>query len=212
MVTYEPYPMIPLKDLHEELRFEYPDLPAPLFDYYIMRTAVDMAERGNLLKREVNIELEPNVTRYSLRSPDGLKLWSIMGARIDDCCGTSKVRRFFNKPGNLCCGFGKDLWWDETEQTLHVETCGGGRLCVFIAVVPDRDGCELPRVYKEKYFEALMMGTRASIMLITARPWTNLRLGGQMRAEYINMVAALAVENLTNRQRGAVKINFGRAL
>lgn len=212
MVTYEPYPVIPLTDLHEELRFEYPDLPDQLFDYYNMRTAVDMAQRGNLLKRVVNIELEPNVTRYVLRSPDGLKLWSIMSAHIDGCCGTSKVRRFMSRPDTLHCWFGKDVWWNDTEQTLHVETCGGGVLRVVIAVVPDRDACELPRVYKDKYLETLLMGTRAAMMLITGRPWTNLRLGGQMRAEYINMVAALSVENATHGQRGTVKINFGRAL
>lgn len=220
MVIYEPFPMIPLTELHEELRFEYPDLPAELFDYYLTRTAVDMAERGNLIKRRVAIELEPGVSRYALRSPDDLKLWAIMGIWHSACgnpdCGVSEVRRSFRPPsGAIWCGCGENrrlVWWDVQEQVLHVNMCCGGMLYVSIAVVPDRKACELPKVYQEEYLETLLMGTRSAIMLITGRPWTNLRLGGQLRNEYLNMIKSLSIDSLTRQQRGTIRMNFGRAL
>lgn len=220
MVVYEPFPMIPLTELHEELRFEYPDLPAELFDYYLVRTAVDMAERGSLIRRRVAIELEPGISRYALRSPDGLKLWAIMGiwhspsGSLD--CGVSEVRRSFLPPHNAAwCGCGENrrlVWWDTQEQELHVNMCCGGMIYVNIAVVPDRKACELPKVYQEEYLETLLMGTRAAIMLITGRPWTNLRLGGQLRTEYLSMIKALSIDKLTKQQRGVIRMNFGRAL
>lgn len=221
MVIYEPFPMIPLTELHEELRFEYPDLPAQLFDYYLTRTAVDMAERGNLIRRRVAIELEPGVTRYALRSPDGLRLWAILGIWHSNCgsldCDAREVRRSFSPPHDaIWCGCGDKrhlVWWDVQEQTLHVNMgCHGGVIYVTIAVVPDRKTCELPKVYQEEYLEALLMGTRSAIMLITGRPWTNLRLGGQLRNEYLGMVQHLAGDALLKQQRGVIKMNFGRAL
>lgn len=220
MVVYEPFPMIPLTELHEELQFEYPDLPAELFDYYLTRTAVDMAERGNLIRRRIAIELEPGVTRYALRSPDNLKLWAIMGIWHSPCgnvdCGVTDVRRTFRPPsGAIWCGCGENhkfVWWDAQEKTLHVNVGCDGILYVSIAVVPDRKACELPKVFQEEYLEALLLGTRSAIMLITGRPWTNLRLGAQLRAEYLNMIKTLSIDNLTKQQRGAIRMNFGRAL
>lgn len=217
MVIYEPYPTIPLAQFHSELRFEYPDLPSQLFDYYLVRTAVDMAERGNLLRRRVAIELEPGVTRYALHSPDDLPFWAIMGVRHAPCdsgCGGSReLVRSLTPPDNAVrCTQGDTVWWDSIEQVLHIELCGGGMVYVTMAVVPSRTACELPAVYREKYLEALMVGTRSSIMLITGRPWTNLRLGGQLRTEYLEMVKALSVDAATKQQRGTVRMNFGRVL
>lgn len=215
MVIYEPYPTIPLTELQEELRFEYPDLPEQLFDYYLTRTAVDMAERGNLLKRRAIIHMESGITRYALRSPDELRLWAILGVWRGDPCHVREVPRSFTPPpGCVCLSPGTaTVWWDDQEEVLHVsDMCPCGTLYVSMAVVPDRKACSLPRVYQEEYLETLLMGTRSAIMLITGRPWTNLRLGGQMRAEYYNMIKTLSVDKAMKQQRGTVKINFGRAL
>lgn len=207
--------MIPLTELHEELRFEYPDLPAQLFDYYLTRTAVDMAERGNLLRRRVIIDMEPGVSRYDLRSPDDLRLWAIMGVWRGDPCHVRELPRSFTPPkGCICLNPGRTtVWWDEIEKVLNVsDMCPCGTLYVRIAVVPDRKACSLPRVFQEEYLETLLMGTRSAIMLITGRPWTNLRLGGQLRTEYQNMVKTLSVDRSMKQERGTVRMNFGRAL
>lgn len=220
MVIYEPFPTVPLKVLHEELLFEYPDLPIPLFDYYLTRTAVDMAEKGNLLRRRVAIELEPGVSRYALRSPDDLKLWAIMGVWLARCgtfdCGAHKMPRSFSPPDNaVWCGCGekrKPVWWDEQEQVLHVSSYEPGVVYAKVAVVPDRRACELPKIYQDEYLETLLLGTRSAILLITGRPWTNLRLGAQLRAEYFNALRGLTTDGLMRQQRGVIRMNFGRAL
>lgn len=218
MVIYEPFRMIPLTELHEELRFEYPDLPAPLFDYYLTRTAVDMAERGNLIRRRAAIELEPGVTRYALASPDGLKLWAILSIWYARCglrCGVRGERRSLVPPKDavVCgCDDRSVAWWDEQERELNVNGCRQGALYVNMAVTPDRQACELPAIYRDEYLETLLMGTRSAIMLITGRPWTNLRLGGQLRVEYQNMIRELSANTMLGRQRGAIRIDFGRAL
>lgn len=349
-VIYEPFPMIPLTELHDELRFEYPDLPVELFDYYLTRTAADMAERGNLLKRKITIHLEPNITRYALKSPDSLRMLQVLDIWLDrncrhhpcqhhpdpctpctpctpcgprtgqpeppqhlghigdheHCCSPDRLWHsgphkhggeprhhwhpehtwHLNRPwhfdhhgphdchGHLhhgchdymsdpefhgphhcldcsrgdayrgeheCHGFhecfgGHDhdrfaphlhpfiwwgrgsqfepVWWDRFEQILHVDTCRCmGKLYAVVSVSPDRDACELPKVYLDEFFEILLTGTRSFIMRITGRPWTNLQLGQRLYEDYVALIKAYVERDYTRRYQGRmVRMKYGRAL
>lgn len=208
MVVYEPFPTVPLSDFYDELRFEFKDLMPQQLDHYLLKTAVDMAERGNLIRRRVNIELEPGVTRYALNSPDGLRVWAILGARHGCCHG--RMRRVFSPPEDACCFTG--LWYDPQEATLHIQDCSDGIVYVTVAVVPERDACELPKVYKTDHYNTLIMGTRAHIMLITGQKWTNMRVGAELLNEYRRMIADDSIIVSAKRQRGTVKMQFGRVM
>ncbi|MBD5584547.1 MAG: hypothetical protein HDQ88_05650 [Clostridia bacterium] len=212
MVVYEPFPTVPLSEFHDELRFEWPELPAPLFDHYLLKTAVDMAEKGALVRRWVAIELEPGVTRYLMQSPDGMRLWQILGVRQSDCsfeC-SHEVRRSFVPPETCCVN--DVAWFSPEDNVLHYSGCAGGTLYVSLSVVPERDACVLPRVYKDRYYSTLVMGARAHIMLITGQKWTNMRVGAELLNEYNRMLREDAVEVLTKGQRGKLKMQFGRVM
>lgn len=213
-VVYEPFPTVPLDEFYPELRFEFKDLPPQLFAYYVQRVAVDMAEKGNLVRRWVRIELEPCVTRYALLSPDGLTLWAIMGIfHTRHCeCGVKHTQRFYGPPSNACC-LPDAAWWDPYEQVLHYTgSCFTGCVYVNMAVVPPRDACELPKIYKDRFFTTLLMGVRAKILLITNREWTNLKVGAALQQEYEQMLARDAVRVAQRQQRGQVKIQFGKVM
>lgn len=213
-VVYEPFPTVPLDKFYPELRFEFKDLPPQLFAYYVQRVAVDMAEKANILRRWVRIELEPCVTRYALLSPDNLTLWAIMGIfHTHRCeCGVHPTRRFYGPPSDACC-VPDAAWWDPYEQVLHYTgDCCSGCLYVNMSVVPDRDACELPAIYRERFFTTLLMGVRAKILLITNREWTNLRVGSALQQEYEQMLARDAVRVAQRQQRGQVKIQFGKVM
>lgn len=211
MIVYEPFKALPLSDFREELEFEFSNLPWQLFDHYLRRTAIDMAERAPVVRRRVYLDLIPNVTRYALSSPDGLPWIAILGAKFVDCCSGGDARRFFDSPDTGCCS-PDGLWWDEQEQELHVHRCGGQALRVTMSVRPADDACELPEVYKSRLYSALVMGTRARIMLISGQPWTNLRLGAELLNEYRKLTAEQGVDASLNRQRGTIKMQFGRVM
>lgn len=211
MVVFEPFKTLPLSSFREELEFEFPSLPVQLFDYYIRKTAVDMAEQAPVIRRRVYLELEPNVTQYTLRPPDGLELVSILGAMFVECCGQREARRFFDTPATGCCG-PSGIWWDEQEKTLHVRQCGQPALRVTMSAAPSRDACELPQEYSKALYPILVMGTRANIMLISGQKWTNLRLGAELLNEYRRQLNQQAVEVATNRQHGSIKMQFGRVM
>lgn len=217
-IVYEKFQTVPVSDFYDELKFEFQtkqhqQLPEQLFAHYLIKTAVDMAEKGNILRRRVDIELEPCVTTYSLASPDNLRLWAILGVRLHEHCGERLPPRYFDAPvGSHCSRRG--VWYDEFEQELHIETsCNSAdSAIVTVAVVPERDVCELPAIYKTRYYSLLLMGTRANIMLITGRDWTNLRLGAELYNEYNKMLRDVAVTAHTSLIRGSVKMNFGKVM
>ena len=86
MVLYEAFRTRPLSDFHAELSFEFPTLPEALFDYYLIRTAIDMAKRGNLIRRRAVLMAQHGVTRYRLVSPDKFELLHIMNIRREPHC------------------------------------------------------------------------------------------------------------------------------
>lgn len=209
MVLLEQFESRPLSDFHPELRFEFPALPSQLFDYYLLRTAIRMAREGNLIRRRAVVHLQPCVTRYVLEAPDGFRICAITGVhRVLLCgpCGNAvNVPRSITKSDEA-------VWYDEIEHVLHADGMGDGKLEFLVCVEPERDACELPVEFYDKYLPTLIMGTRASIFMLSGRPWTNMRVGAAAEAEFRNMLVRDSVESKTHLQRGALKMNFGRAM
>ena len=211
MVVYETHRSRPLSDFHDELRFDFPIVMPEMLSHYLLKTAIQMATDGNLIRRRVTIQTEPGVTRYALDAPDDCTLVGIMSIREKTGCGERIVSRAFTNPADSC---GKSrAWYDDEEHVLHTSSgCGCGEYRVEMSVAPKRDACSLPEEFYTDYLDTLLAGTRSHLMLIPGRPWTNVRLGDAYGGAFTEAVARLAVERMTHKQRGTVKMQFGRAL
>lgn len=216
-ILYEPFKTRPLSDFHDELRFEFKDLPTQLFDYYLLKAAREMAREGNLIRRRAIIHTEQCVTRYRLESPDGLEINGILQARVKPCsCGPYLVPRSFTPPDEsscCCCGCNREIWYDDQDKVLHINSPYVAALYfITLSVMPEVDACELPEAFLTTYLDTLMLGTRAKIFLITGRPWTNLQLGQGYYNEFLKAIPRAGLEVATHKMRGGVKMQFGRAL
>ena len=213
MVAYEQHHKIKLNEFYAELAFEFPNRPSQLFEYFILRTAREMAREGNLIRRIVIIEPEPCVETYKLTSPDGMDICAVLGIRHHTCCLDKDIVRSFVPPVDATCCSKKQAWYDDADGVIHIPSQGcHGVYFVNTAVCPGKDDCELPAEYMDKFFETLMMGTKGSIMLITGRPWTNLRVGSACRQDYAKMLQSNSLDVMTHGMRGMVKVGFPRAL
>lgn len=204
---------IPLDKFHEELWFEFQNVPTQLFDYYLLRVAREMATKAPLVRRTVIIPMQPQVTRYYLDSPDELELDALLDLRhvptgnIEQ--GSKKIPRFTGPPERLSC-VSKAAWFEPKSNVLHVLLpCCGGTLRAVVSAKPKRDACELPEEFYDKYLTTLLMGTKAQILMITNRPWTNLRVGSELHSKYRSQVADLGMDELLNGQRGIVRMRHG---
>ena len=214
-IVYEPNKVVPLADFHAELRFEFPDLPSQLFDYYLLKAARKMAEDGNLIRRRTFLNVEPCITRYRLPAPADMDIVGILAITAEmPCAAHVAVSRQFDEP--VDSRFERTLeaaWYDEIEETFNLKAPRApGRYKISLSVRPKRDACSLPAEYLDEYLDTLLTGTRAYILLITGRPWSNLQLGNAYLREFSNMIANNSVEKHTHKQRGSIRMRFGRAL
>lgn len=213
-VTYEPFKSRPLAEFYDELRFEFPDLPSQLFDHYLIRTARTMASQGNLIRRHAFIEAKRGVHRYRLESPDGMEICGILGIRHNPVCTclSYEVRRSFAEPEGFChCR--REIAWNDDDNIIHLHPhyCHG-MYHVTLSVTPSPTACELPDRYFTHHLQTLNMGTKASLLLLSGRPWTNLSLGQNYYNEFLTRISKEAIDTATHKMRGAVKIQFGRVL
>lgn len=216
MILYEPRKTRPLSDFYPELRFEFPSVPEQLFQYYLVRTARDMARNAALIRRTAIITPQPCVTRYRLIAPEGETILSVLDIfREYDCCSSrsSRISRTHVQPDGFCSCTKDIAWYDDLENVLHIDSsyCSG-KYKVSLVVLLDENVCELPEEFYTLYLPTLIMGTKASILMITGRPWTNMRVGGELYNEYKRLLTGHAFSVMRHKQRGAVKMQFGRAL
>ena len=212
-VVFEPFKIVPLDKFLPELQFEFVDLPEPVYKFALIRTARLMAREGNLVRRKVVIRTQPCVTRYALRSPDGLEVCSILGIRGRHCGCEREVVRSFDPPEG-CCSCGRDrAWYDDQEQVLNFKhPYFPGEYFVTVAVCPNDDACGLPEIFYTELIDTLMSGTKARIMRMGNKPWTNLQLADAYEKDFHDSIADSAVEAATHCMRGGIRMNFGRAL
>lgn len=214
-VVYEPHKTLPLAEFHSELLFEFPDIPSALFDYYLLKAARKMAKDGKFIRRRVVLFTQRCVTRYRLNSPDGQEICAILGIHASHCgdCVPHPVSRSFDPPCTAhCCGRER-VWYDDKDSELHFHNpFFPATYYISMAVCPSRSACELPAEYLNDHLETLLTGTKAYILMLTGRPWTNLQLGNAYLKEFSTAIANEAIEVHTHKQRGSIRMNFGRAL
>lgn len=206
MVQLERFRMVPLEKFREELRFEFPNLPNQLFDYYILKTATTMAKKGRLIRRRIVIDVECGVGNYELKAPDGLDIYGIMSAKTNDCI-VQDIQKTFTGHDE-----GRPIvWYDDIEDEINFANVTGP-VELIVSVGPSREACELPCEFYDLYLDTLVTGVRAAIMMITGRPWSNLKVGAALDQEFRNMLSTDTIEAATHKMRGGIKMNFGRTL
>lgn len=211
-IVYDPHRTVPLEEFHSEILFEFPDIPDSALDAYILKAARTLAQNGKVIRRESTVETWPHVPNYLLRSPDGLEICGILGAKIDrcGCCTSLEVPRLFEEPSMHCdCGCSK-VWYDDRNKEINIlHPVAPAQYRFSLAVCPSRTACALPAEMYDDYLEILITGVKANLLLVTGKPWSNLPLGNAYLTEFRNRISDAAVERLTHKQRGRIHMRFG---
>lgn len=215
ILLYEPFKTRPLSDWYPELRFEFPDLPLQLWDYYLVKTAIMLAKRGNFVRRKITLKAQNGVTRYSLKSPDGLDICGILSLRRASHCGnvSDHIPRTFDAPSNATHCAKNVAWYNYAEDVFEINDryCSGFYF-ITVAVTPRMGACELPDVFYTDLMDPMLYGTKGAVLMISGRPWTNLQLGKTYMDECLRQMSLAAQDALSRKQRGIVRMNFGKVM
>lgn len=205
---------MPLSKFRPELRFEFIDLPDQLFDYALIRAARTLAKDGNLIRRRIVVHPQPNAETYKLHSADGLEICAILGIWQDSCFNEGPVARSFLPSPQACLCPKEYAWYDDIEDELHIIQNCGKRSTYYItaAVCPADDTCDFPAVLFDDYVDLLLLGAKSRILRMHNKPWTNLQLATMYEKGFTEGIAAAAAEALTKKQRGMIKMQWGKIL
>lgn len=199
---WENLPRVKLNEFYPELRYEFRNLPPQVYSYYLVQTAIDMAEKGNLLRYWEEIPLKKDIVRYSLTPPVDTLIWNVMGIfhsprpdilRPSDCPAPPVEQAPFDDEisdllpnGTFFCH--KNIaWYDPYTKALHYNAAQhmpGDSLYVNASLTMPTDICALPQLYKDRFREMLMLGTKARLKLILDKEWTNLEVGAKLMEQY----------------------------
>lgn len=103
---------------------------------YVRQAAIEFAEKGRVLQREVIVELQPDVHTYPVFPYEGERIVGVIGiSTVDECCGSSTPS---------CCGGWIDgMNWelDTARNELHVQGPRTGILRILVWAAPTEDAC-----------------------------------------------------------------------
>ena len=213
-ILYEPFKTVPISKFRPELKFEFIDLPDQLFDYALIKAARTLAKDGSLIRRRIVIHPVPNAETYKLTSPDGLEICAILGIWYDSCCSEGRVSRGYQPPANAQVCPRNYAWYDDITDELHIlNSCAANRVYyITVSVCPADDACEFPSVLYDEYFDLLLLGAKSRILRMNNKPWTNLQLSVMYEKQFTEGIASASVEAHTKKQRGMIKMHWGKIL
>lgn len=143
---------------------------------FIRNAAISFAERTQILKERVVIDLQCGLSEYPVETNNFETVLAISKAVVGTFSTDDPVCYF--ECGNRCASwsFGEvQFEFDDDLIRIHpapVKDIPGG-LILEVIKVPTRDACELDTQFYNKYFDAIVSGALAEIHLMPNRPWSS---------------------------------------
>lgn len=211
-VVFELTPKRPLEDFLPDLEMEFPDLPADFLLYQLLQSVIRLCQRANVLRRTAVIKTVPCAMNYVLEPPDCMDVIAVMA--VDELCGDHVRRVFTADPKPRCnCPLTLDSWFSHGDDFVTIEgneIIFSARSCnsykVTMSVQP-KEVCDVDSVLYERYKDAVLLGARLALYSMKSRDWaadaTTLTM---LEKQYRDAVASAALDTLTRKQRGVVKM------
>lgn len=204
-VKYDMIEKVPLTDLLDDLLFDVTDMPDDAAAHLIRRAAIKMAQRGNILRREVQLITEKCVENYLLEPPDCVDVHRIFTVCNSNHCACRDVHRLTSEPCRMPCG---SYSWFTYPNEIHFTEAGCGNCYkVRFSVSPRHDACEIDAIYRDKYYELLLLGAKAFAYEMIDKPWSNRTFAQELNQRFLIGIADAGATLYRGYQMGFLKQN-----
>jgi hypothetical protein len=207
-------PRIPLRDLTDDLAFEFTDVPAPILAHFLRRSAAIMCRQGDLAPREQDVRTVPLVEDYRLEPDPGDEIHAILGAVpviMPGAVAFERVRRFRDEPS--LPGDGATACWFSPPDTIHLRRFPGldslGLYRVRFSTAPGPRACDVDAALGREHRETLLEGARWLLHSTAGKPWSSPDLAELRRARFMSGIQAAKAHDLVGRWRGTLRIGRG---
>lgn len=202
-VEYIHIEKVPLTDFVDDLLYDITDLPEDAALHFIKRAAIEMARKGNIVRREAIIHTQDFVENYVLEPPDCADIVAIMSVCAIKHSLCSEVTRLTAAPCRLPCG--TYSWFTEPNEIHFSPGKYGNAYRVNFSVAPQIADCELDSVYL-RHTETLLLGAKAYVYELNDKPWTNRGLAQKLKEQFKLGISKAAVEKMLGGQRGVMRV------
>jgi hypothetical protein len=206
-----------------EVAVAFEGIPQSMALNYIRQAAIDLAEKSQVLVRELDVPLQPCVTEYLLEVPTCERIVSVqsVGIRGDaqgcPCARGSRTGRWsawrchresfrFEYPNRMTVNVGPHPPHDpHRPEELRPAW-------VRVAVAPTRDSCDVNRRFYEVYHEAVVNGAIARLLLIPKTGWTNVSLAAVYEDKAKAAITAAGIDRMIGGMRGPFRMKSRRVI
>ena len=217
-IVFENTPKVPIDELLHELEYEFTDAPHDLIAHMALRTIARLCEQTNVLRRTAKITTYSNVENYLLEPPDCMDVIAVMSITEikNNYCSGPVVR--VNAPVFSCCCGDNNIYVNKNEIVFsNPSNCA--EYLVNMSVKPTRNTCEVDEELLTDYLDAVISGTRATLLNMTDKPWSTsskspalpMQKAQAAEKEFMLACGSIAVETMLGKQRGAFRAKRQRA-
>jgi hypothetical protein len=207
MILQDDSEMVQWADFAPEVIVALKDVPQDMAENYIRQSAIDLAERSQVLIREVDILMQGCVTEYPIDLPTCERVVSIQQVcanQTNACACKPSVRVSTSARCAVNTGIGMTtVWFSQAPDRMHVENAiDGTTIRLRVAVAPRRDSCEVAKLFYEVYHEAVVDGALARLLKIKSASWYDPQLSMSYKADATAGITASGIDRLTGGVRG----------
>lgn len=209
-VVFELTPKVPVDDFLPELMFEFPDVPHDALVNYVLRAIDRLCEKANVLRRTAIVHTQRCIKNYLIEPPDCMDVIAIMA--VDEgkrgCFPFVKLRRMFKAPSTYLV----DAVTVERNELIFTRPLDKAEYIVTMSVKPRYDACEVDAILKERFYDTIQAGVKASLCAMAGKNWSNNSHAEYWEKKFLIGAASAAVETLSNKQRGVINAARPRIL
>jgi hypothetical protein len=211
MTIYENNPKIDLRDLTDDLIFEFNDLPLDVLTHYIRRSIITMCREADLVRRTPFITTQPGVGNYSLDLEDDLDLVAILGVARPGNRSEFAFEPISSFPKLF--QWGDKVWYEEPNIIwIHSNSAKSETYLINCSVCPKPDACLVDKRFSSEWYETLLDGVRSLVYALPGRSWFNLQIATEFKRRFAQGYQTNKIEMMTGKRRGRWRMSHERVM
>lgn len=169
----------------------------------VLRTAIDLCERGGAWQFEYAFDTQCNVPDYPIYTPENTRVVCIAQVQIGS-------RKFKPSIGSLMCPCGSWGVSIPNNKTVLIQPAPtapyGEHVILTLWLAPKLEACELPDVLWQEYSDTIAMGAASRLLQMPKQDYTNQGLANRLYTMYEAGVTRAKNKRVLERTTGPLRM------
>lgn len=193
---------------------ELPMCPVPLINDAIMVAVQTLCDEADLITDTVSFTSEIGTRKYTLTIPSGFKLSRVSSVRTTSYPNGLDITSQTEADQVVDNGTPRTYYVDGLNKVCLVNTPDVAETVnVTVVLKPELTATTLEDVFYDTHLDTIMAGTKARLMLMPGKPWTNFELGAAYEIQFRKDCVDARINTMTGNVGGLLVVRprrFGR--